>query len=151
MNTLALLVLLAGLGSAPSTDAPSNHNVVSSDTVTVAVSVNGVQGDGGQIVVALFSTADGFPRDVTKAAYIASAPIQGDTTSIRVEGVEAGRYAVMAFHDADSNEEVDTNWIGMPKEGVAASNWTGRRPRFDDSALQITAGTPTVDLTLRYR
>lgn len=81
----------------------------------------------------------------------ASAPIQGDTISVRVEGVEAGRYAVMAFHDADSNEEVGTNWIGMPKEGVAASNWTGRRPRFDDSALQIAAGMPTVDLTLRYR
>jgi uncharacterized protein (DUF2141 family) len=87
---------------------------------------------------------------VSKAAYTASAPIQDGWASVTVDGVDTGRYAVVAFHDADGNGEVGTNWIGMPNEGVAATNWTGGRPQFDESVTQIDAGTTTVTLTLRY-
>ena len=29
---------------------------------------------------------------------------------------------VMVLHDKDSNNEMKTDWLGMPKEGVVASN-----------------------------
>lgn len=162
MHTLvASLLLVAGLGlppgpspdldAAPPSTAPPSHPVPPADTVTVAVQVSGAESEEGRIVVALFASADGFPRDVAKAAYTTSTPAQGKTASVQVEGVEPGRYAVMAFHDADGNGEVDTNWVGMPKEGVAAANWTGGRPKFDESAITIDADTPPLALTLRYR
>jgi uncharacterized protein (DUF2141 family) len=114
------------------------------------VEVTGAQSPDGQVVVALFAGADGFPRDVTKAVYTAASPIRDGAASVQVEDVEGGRYAVMAFHDADGDGEVDTNWIGRPKEGVAAANWTGGRPSFDESAIQIGPGMSPVDLQLRY-
>jgi uncharacterized protein (DUF2141 family) len=145
-GVLVQSVLPLGLVSAP--EAVSR--TATPNAAIVAVEVEGVESDEGQIVVALFPTAEGFPQDVSEAAYTASAPIQDGAASVTVDGVDTGRYAVVAFHDADGNGEVGTNWIGMPNEGVAATNWTGGRPQFDESVTQIGAGTTAVSLTLRY-
>jgi len=37
-------------------------------------------------------------------------------------GVAAGTYAVSAFHDENSNGKLDRNFMGIPREGVGASN-----------------------------
>ena len=36
--------------------------------------------------------------------------------------VKPGTYAAGAYHDANSNKKLDTNFIGIPNEGTAASN-----------------------------
>ena len=36
--------------------------------------------------------------------------------------VMPGTYAVSVVHDENSNGKLDTNFIGMPREGVGASN-----------------------------
>jgi uncharacterized protein (DUF2141 family) len=120
------------------------------DTATVRVCVNSAQSDNGRVVVALFKSADGFPREKEKAAYTASAPIEADSASVRVAGVVEGDYAIFAFHDADGNGTLNTNWAGMPKEGIALSNWTGGRPTFDDSTIEVRSDT-TIDLSFYYR
>jgi uncharacterized protein (DUF2141 family) len=120
------------------------------DTATVHVCVNSAQSDNGRVVVALFKSADGFPREKEKAAYTASAPIEADSASVRVAGVVEGDYAIFAFHDADGNGTLNTNWAGMPKEGIALSNWTGGRPTFDDSTIEVRSDT-TIDLSFYYR
>jgi len=33
-----------------------------------------------------------------------------------------GKYAVSVFHDENSNGKLDTNFLGIPREGVGASN-----------------------------
>jgi uncharacterized protein (DUF2141 family) len=149
MNTLLLSLLLAGMISTSGLGTSPDRDARSPDTTTVTVEVDGAKNDDGQVVVALFAGADGFPRDVTKATYTAAAPIQDGAASVQVKGVEVGRYAVMAFHDANGDDEVDTNWFGRPKEGVAATNWTGGRPAFEESAMEINTDA-TLALSLRY-
>jgi len=41
--------------------------------------------------------------------------------------VPHGEYALWACHDEDEDGELDTNFIGMPKEGVGVS---GPKPKF---------------------
>jgi uncharacterized protein (DUF2141 family) len=37
-------------------------------------------------------------------------------------GVAPNTYAVSVFHDENSNGKLDTNFMGIPREGVGASN-----------------------------
>lgn len=41
---------------------------------------------------------------------------------IQIEEKEEGAYAFVILHDENKNGKADTNWIGLPKEGVAVSN-----------------------------
>ena len=41
---------------------------------------------------------------------------------IIVSDIKDGKYAIRYFHDENSNAELDTYWIGIPKEGYGFSN-----------------------------
>jgi uncharacterized protein (DUF2141 family) len=55
--------------------------------------------------------------------------IKGETVLIKdnrciitFDSLDIGNYAIRYFHDEDSNKELDTNFIGIPKEGIGFSN-----------------------------
>lgn len=64
------------------------------------------------------------------------------------EGLEAGEYAVTAFHDEKNTLKIETNFIGMPKTGMAASGPRGR-PRFSKSKFSIPQ-TQSIVLQMVY-
>jgi uncharacterized protein (DUF2141 family) len=67
--------------------------------------------------------------------------------------VAPGTYAVSVFHDENSNGKLDTNLMGIPREGVGASN--GARghfgpPKFDDAAFHFSGGQLDLKITVNY-
>lgn len=151
MNGLILFFLVLVSSSPPVFAEPAlPYAGTRADTAMVRVHVTGAQSGAGCVVVALFESDNGFPREKEKAAYTVSAPIEADSASVRVTRVVEGDYAVFAFHDADGNGTLNTNWADMPKEGIALSNWTGGRPAFDDSTIEVRSDT-TVGLSFYYR
>jgi uncharacterized protein (DUF2141 family) len=59
---------------------------------------------------------------------------------------------VAVFHDENGNGKLDRNFIGIPKEGVGASN--NRRhamgpPTWDESKFAVS-GRVTLKIELRY-
>jgi len=39
-----------------------------------------------------------------------------------IEKLKPGRYAFQFIHDENSNDKLDTNWLGIPNEGFGYSN-----------------------------
>lgn len=146
---LVFIALLTSSSALPG-ESGSRNTGARVDTATVWVHVTGAQNDTGRVVVALYESKYGFPREKDKAAYTASSPIEADSASVRVSGIVEGDYAVFAFHDSDESGTLNTNWVGMPTEGVALSKWTGGRPTFDESTIEVRADT-TIDLSFYYR
>jgi len=70
------------------------------------------------------------------------------------EAIAAGDYAIAAVHDANGNELVDTNFLGVPIEGVGVSNNALPRlslPRFDACRFAVAAGeSRNLSIALRY-
>lgn len=60
--------------------------------------------------------------------------------SFTFKNLESGSYAVALFHDKNSNEKLDTNFIGIPKEGFGFSNnprvLTGP-PSFNKASFEL--------------
>ena len=61
-----------------------------------------------------------------------------------------GRFAVAVFHDENENDELDVNFIGIPKEGYAfsrdARGFAGP-PSFDAAAVEIAEGDGPLSTT----
>ena len=69
-----------------------------------------------------------------------------DETILSFE-VPAGVYAVAVHHDANSNGKLDTNFLGIPKEGYGVSNDVRavfRAPRFAEARVVVTRDTTLV-------
>ena len=85
----------------------------------LSITVEGVKNDQGQIMVALYDSADGFLKRVVKAG---AAPAANGSTKVVVKDVPAGAYGFALFHDANGNGKMDKNMMGIPSEDYAFSN-----------------------------
>ena len=127
--------------------------VWAADGGTIAFSMT-VQAKKGPIYCHLFANDKGFPMDLSKSQTKVVAKVKGTQATCRFAKVKPGTYAIMAFHDLNSNGKLDTNWIGMPKEGVVSSNNAKGRmgpPSFKDASFKVADGAVVEQtLTLKY-
>ncbi len=117
------------------------------------VTVAGVKDGTGRIMIALHvpSGAD-FPDDVGVVAAQWSGAAASQVSFVFTD-LAPGRYAIAAFHDADSDGVLNTNAIGIPTEGYGFSrdaSGTFGPPSFDAAALEIGGTDLEATLTLAY-
>jgi len=65
--------------------------------------------------------------------------IRGET-AVTINNIPNGEYALAVFHDKNGNKELDTNWLGIPKEDVGFSNAkmkTFGPPSFKECAIRL--------------
>jgi uncharacterized protein (DUF2141 family) len=116
---------------------------------TIEVAVAGVRNASGQVKVDVCTRAS-FLKD---CPWSATARAHPGTVLVEVHGIPPGRYAIQAFHDANSNGECDQGLFGIPREGVGFSNdaFSGlSRPKFDNAAFDFNGGRLRLTLKLRH-
>ena len=132
MSIIALLAVSAGASAA-----------------TVQVKIDGVTSDKGVVQVAVCDEAN-YRKDCTLTATV---PARTGFVMVEVPNVPAGTWAVLAYHDENSNKKLDANFVGMPKEGYGFSNGakaTFGPPSFKDAAIPVGEGKVTAVVTLKY-
>jgi uncharacterized protein (DUF2141 family) len=119
------------------------------EAATLTVTLDGAKTGGGPLTVLLFDQADGFPRE-SRASSRHVLP-QGQTT-LALNGLKPGQYAVLAYHDEDGNGEMN-RFLGMiPREGWGLSNnpAVSGKPVFKDAAIDVPENGRAVTLHLKY-
>src|SRR5258708_3077262 len=142
--TAALVSAAGALGQTPA----SSENVIH-------VGISGLRNDTGQMLCALYSSAqaDAFPKKADKAIARLTAKIADGQAVCEFTGIAPGTYAVSVVHDENSNGKLDTNFIGMPREGVGASNDAKGHmgpPKFGAAAFQYAGGQLDLKIHVRY-
>jgi uncharacterized protein (DUF2141 family) len=69
------------------------------------------------------------------------------------ENIPSGTYAVSVFHDENSNGKLDTNFLGIPREGVGASNNAKGHlgpPKFSAAAFHHSGSRTALKITVKY-
>jgi uncharacterized protein (DUF2141 family) len=70
-----------------------------------------------------------------------------------MNGIRPGVYALALLHDENENGRLDRNLVGIPEEGIGASNDAADRlgpPRFEDAKFEIVEGTNELPVRVRY-
>jgi uncharacterized protein (DUF2141 family) len=152
MKPAGCAILVATLIFALSVAAMDDGQAATAGNV-IRVEISGARNDKGPVMCALFSPERGFPGKVENAVARTHSAITNGSAVCEFAGVAAGRYAVSVFHDENSNGKMDTNFIGMPREGVGASNDAKGHmgpPRFDAAAFQYSGGRLQLKIKLVY-
>jgi uncharacterized protein (DUF2141 family) len=144
-GVMAALVLNCGAFGQTPTPAPAEN--------VIHVEISGLRNDKGQMLCALFSSAEAFPKKADKAVVRLTAKIADRHAVCEFTGVMPGTYAVSVVHDENSNGKLDTNFIGMPREGVGASNDAKGHmgpPKFSAASFRYEGGRLDLKIHVNY-
>ncbi|HKJ76450.1 MAG TPA: DUF2141 domain-containing protein [Gammaproteobacteria bacterium] len=115
------------------------------------VAVHGVADDRGRVRVTLYDGPDGFLHE-RGSLRIRERPAAAGTVTARFEDLAPGRYAVIAYHDANGDGRMN-RFLGMvPSEGYGLSNnpQVMGPPEFEQAAFGLPAGGGAVEVRLNY-
>ena len=121
--------------------------------VAVNITVNSLRSDRGQVLCALFASEDGFPTKPDRAVQRIKSVIEAGHATCSFADVASGTYAVSVTHDENSNDKLDYNFIGMPSEGVGASNnarGNESPPKFDAAAFACRSRATDITISVAY-
>jgi len=119
----------------------------------IQVEVVNLGHDRGQLGILLFDGSEGFPMDPERAVRQEMVLIEEGQARHVFSGLPYGRYAIAVMHDENGNNQLDTNMLGIPKEGNGISNnakGTFGSPSFDKAAVAVDQPTQTIRIKMRY-
>ena len=119
----------------------------------INVNIGKIRNNKGVCCVLLFTDPSAFPGDAKRA--IASKVIKAEkgVRNIRFEKIPPGTYAIAVIHDENEDGLLNTNFLGIPKEGYGASNNNlpmTSAPKFSGSSFTISGKDKTLEIGLKY-
>jgi uncharacterized protein (DUF2141 family) len=109
----------------------------------------------GQVCLSLYSGPKGFPKGGADSDLLSTkcTPIANGAATLTFGDLKPGKYAVTAFHDANSDGKMNKNSFGMPEEGFGFSNNPEigfSAPSFSETEFQVSNTKAVVPIKLRY-
>ncbi|MGB5172205.1 DUF2141 domain-containing protein [Eudoraea sp.] len=109
----------------------------------LTVHVVGVESNDGSILIGVYDTDETFLEEGKEVGEGASKASMGETI-VTIKDLPNGTYALAIFHDENDNEELDINFLGIPKEPLCFSIGKLRTfgpPLFKECAFRVEKDT----------
>lgn len=137
-----LMALLAGLTCSLGTAHGQRSSLV--------IDVQNIQLGEGNVLVALYDSENNFLKHhcIGKIAKAATQEM-----SFVFDDIVPGEYAVSVIHDQNANGRLDTNFLGIPKEGYGFTNGVQGAfgpPTFEKAKFVLNGGDEKIVVPLRY-
>ena len=116
--------------------------ILAQDTLTLTVIVSGARPGTGQAMGSLFNSSESFLKEPLQEAVV-TIDEKGSAT-LTFEGLSPATYAVSVIYDEDSDNQLDTGFLGIPTELIAMSNNARGRfgpPGFDKTKFDLGSST----------
>lgn len=118
---------------------------------TLKVHIENLRNEKGSIKYLVFNSEDGYPDVLKKSLRSGTILASEAAKGIIIENLESGSYSVSVIHDENDNDKLDTNFVGIPKEGFGFSNnptiYFGP-PSFDKSKVEVDKDT---EITIKMK
>lgn len=120
----------------------------------LTVEVSGFRKIRGNICVALFDNPDAYnDKNNLQPIRSSSVLLASDPQSVTFSQLPYGSYAIAAFHDENEDSQLNTNFLGIPKEGIGFSNnpsiWKGG-PDYEGIKFDFTPEQTTISIKIKY-
>ncbi len=151
-SLLSLLILISALFLF-SGCAEKAEQVFPQATGRLSVEIEGFRSDRGEALVSLFSSQDGFPEDMEKAWQDLHVKIKEGRALAAFTALPYGTYALGVLHDEDMNGQMDSSWLGQPREGFGFSGrpeYNFGPPSFNDTAFLMVSKSRQIVVWVRY-
>lgn len=115
------------------------HDVAPTNSVTITI--ENLKSTKGTVQIAVFNRSESFPK-VGGEYKLSQFKLSTGKSNFTINNLPDGEYAIAIHHDENSDGKMNTNMVGIPKEGYAFSrNFKPKfsAPAFSDCAIQITS------------
>ena len=121
------------------------------DESTIVVTLKNVRDTSGKLRASLYREPATFRKEDKAVQSVSIPAIKGDAQLV-FKGLTPGRYAIMAYHDADLDGKLDLRLGMFPTEGYGLSNnpKVFGPPKFADSAFEVAGGETSVNISITY-
>ncbi|HLO82475.1 MAG TPA: DUF2141 domain-containing protein [Chitinophagaceae bacterium] len=117
----------------------------------IKVRVTQVNTKKGEVMLALFGSPKGFPYETSYAIQKIKGNTLNGVLELSFSHIPPGTYAIALFHDTNGDGKLNTNFMGIPKEGYGVSNNTYNTfsaPGYKESSFSHKDGT---ELTIQMK
>jgi uncharacterized protein (DUF2141 family) len=119
----------------------------------VVADIGNVRNDKGVCRACLFNNPSSFKGEAGEPFQCVAVGIKKSTAQVVFNNVPAGTYAMFVFHDANGNNKMDINFLGIPNEGYGASKNKlpfASAPTYNDNKF-VVADKSFIRLKVRMR
>jgi uncharacterized protein (DUF2141 family) len=116
----------------------------------LSITIRNVRDSKGNIGVALYRSGPEFMKTIWKGRNTAA---QKGEIHVVFDDIPAGTYAISVMHDSNGNGKLDTNFVGVPREGFGFSNDASGSfgpPSFDDAKFDYDGKEKKLTINLKY-
>ena len=108
---------------------------------TLTIELAGLADSQGSVFISVYNNKDDWLSEDTTARFEVSIG-EALVNELVVTNVDlpVGEYAVSIYYDVNGNKDLDTNFIGIPKEPIALSNNATAKfgpPRYKDAVFLL--------------
>ena len=121
-------------------------NIITAQNKTITATVLNISSDKGIVKFALYNKTNFRLKPLQSE----TGNIENGKTTITFKEVAGGEYAIVCYHDKNSNDKMDFQPNGIPLEVYGASNnvMNFGPPRFDDA--KFTVVDKNVSLEIKF-
>jgi len=119
----------------------------------LVINITGARNTKGHLLLSVYNSSNGFPDNADKACKKIKLTIQNGGASTSFNALPDGEYAVAILHDENDDAKMNTNWIGLPKEGFGFSNnamGLMGPPSFSKAKVEYKGGVKQISIRLKY-
>lgn len=106
----------------------------------IEVEIHNFETNDGMALVGLYNSEGTFLKEEYKGKIV---KISNNKAVLSFDGLPDSFYAVTVVHDEDGNEDLTTNFLGIPTERIGSSNDAPARfgpPKWKDAMFEIKNG-----------
>ena len=121
-------------------------------TAKLTIVVNQLPNQKGEVCMRIYAKEQGFPQSSKGVVQSGCTKITGRSAKKEFYGLKHGTYAVALFHDENGDGKLNTNFLGIPREGFGISNNPTVRtsaPKFKNSSFPLRGDT-TIKIGMKY-
>ena len=115
-------------------------SLFSTENPKLTIKISNIEKVKGEIKIGVFNTHTNFLKEGS-AIKNYTLKVEKNTAVIIITDLPKGEYAISMYHDENSDNECNRNFIGIPKEAYGFSNNIRPRmsaPKYDDCKFLLS-------------
>jgi uncharacterized protein (DUF2141 family) len=118
------------------------------------VIITDIDNTKGNVVLAIYNQDDNFPYNPFKKYTIDKESMTDGKLEYLIQDINPGEYAITLLDDKNKNYDMDTNFIGLPKEGFGFSNNVkpslAGAPPFEKCTFNLKKEPANITIKMQY-
>lgn len=117
------------------------------------IKITNIENGSGTIYIAILDSAEDWLKSDSESKPFRDATQAVSSTDdlvVSIGDLPPGKYAISLFQDLNGDAEMDTNFVGFPKEPFGFSAPMGKfgPPKFDEAAIEVSGENTSVEISL---